>query len=41
VYVDTIAATNATLQLNYQSQNQTKQAIKTGFGFQPHPIQFG
>jgi hypothetical protein len=33
VYVDTIAATNATLQLNYQSQNQTKQAIKTGFGF--------
>ena len=33
VYVDTIAATNATLKLNYQSQNQTKQAIKTGFAF--------
>jgi hypothetical protein len=33
VYVDTIAATNARLQLNYQSQNQTKQAIKTGFAF--------
>ena len=33
VYVDTITATNATLQLNYQSQNQTKQAVKTGFAF--------
>ncbi len=33
VYVDTIAATNATLQLNYQSQNQIKQAVKTGFAF--------
>ena len=33
VYVDTIAASNATLKLNYQSQNQTKQAIKTGFAF--------
>lgn len=33
VYVDTIAASNATLQLNYQSQNQVKQAIKTGFAF--------
>ncbi|MEY3644465.1 MAG: hypothetical protein RLZZ207_1160 [Bacteroidota bacterium] len=38
VYVDTIAATNATLQLNYQSQDQTKQAIKTGFAF--HLTQF-
>jgi len=33
VYVDTITATNATLKLNYQSQNQTKQAVKTGFAF--------
>ncbi len=33
VYVDTITATNATLQLNYQSQNQAKQAVKTGFAF--------
>lgn len=33
VYVDTISASNAKLQLNYQSKNQVKQAIKTGFGF--------
>lgn len=31
VYVDTITATNATLQLNYQSKNQAKQSLKTGF----------
>ena len=31
VYVDTITATNATLQLNYQSENQARQSIKTGF----------
>ena len=33
VYVDTITATNASLQLNYQSKNQAKQAVKTGFAF--------
>ncbi len=32
VHIDTIATSNATLQLNFLDQNQSKKAIKTGFG---------
>ena len=32
VHIDTISTSNATLQLNYLDQNQSKKAIKTGFG---------
>jgi hypothetical protein len=32
IHVDTISASNATLQLNYLDQAQSKKAIKTGFG---------
>jgi hypothetical protein len=32
VHIDTISTSNASLQLNYLDQNQSKKAIKTGFG---------
>ena len=32
IHIDTISTSNGTLQLNYLDQNQSKKAIKTGFG---------
>lgn len=38
IHIDTISSENATLQLNFLDQNQSKKAIKTGFGL--HITQF-
>ena len=38
IHIDTVSTSNATLQLNYLDQNQSKKAIKTGFGL--HITQF-
>jgi hypothetical protein len=32
IHIDTVSTSNATLQLNYLDQSQSKKAIKTGFG---------